>query len=60
MRCGAGIFTANDDTPVGRHEGNHNHAPDPVKVKARKMRQRLLADLIYCSSSCGLICLVLL
>ena len=46
MRCGARIFTENEDTPEGRHEGNRNHAPDPVKVEARKMRQHLFEEAI--------------
>ena len=52
MRCKARIFTANEDTPVGRHEGNHNHVPDPVKVETRKMLQRI-DELHYVGASCG-------
>ena len=40
MKCGAEIIIANENAIVKRHEGNRNHAPDPVKVEARKMLQR--------------------
>ena len=38
LRCGHHVLTPTEDDPVGHHEGEpHNHAPNAVKVEAKKL-----------------------
>ena len=52
LRCGHRVLTPTEDDPVGHHEGEpHNHAPDAVKVEAKKLLQNVRVEALKTQES---------